>query len=269
MLIKVKTKPTVVPCGRCIGCRLARSRDWANRCENERQMHRDSCFITLTYSDENLTLGNYRPTLVPRDLQLFWKRLRKETDVSFRYFACGEYGESTYRPHYHACIYGYDFQDKKYKTTKNGNDLFTSDTLDRIWGFGNCIVGCATWESAAYVARYIIGKKLGADAVMYEREGIEPEFTRMSRRPAIGLSWLHRFSGDVFNSGYMVSRGVKMKPPRYYLNKFKENEPQIMEARKMEQLAIIESRPNLNSRKKAELRGVIKKAQIRTLTRDL
>jgi hypothetical protein len=98
-----------LPCGQCIGCRLAHSRDWATRCVHEAHMHDHNCFITLTYSPENLPEGG---TLVRKHFTDFMKRLRKALavdDISIRFFGCGEYGSKLERPHYHAIIFGYDF----------------------------------------------------------------------------------------------------------------------------------------------------------------
>ena len=95
-----------VPCGKCLACSSNYRRDWVARMLLESQAHSDSVFITLTYSDENLP---DRGSLVKRDLQLFLKRLRRRLDRlnrdKIRYFACGEYGDNTNRPHYHAIIW--------------------------------------------------------------------------------------------------------------------------------------------------------------------
>lgn len=209
-----------VPCGRCIGCRLERSRQWAVRCKNEADMNDENCFITLTYNNENLLYRSTdRPTLNPRDLQLFWKRLRKEFDKNgrkFRYFACGEYGDTTNRPHYHACLFGIDFKDKKYHSTKNDNHLYTSDLLNHIWGNGHCLIGAVTFESAAYVARYIMGKKLGNQKDYYIENDIIPEFNTMSRRPGIGANWFDKYHKDVTTFDIQVVNGVETRPPKYY-----------------------------------------------------
>lgn len=258
----------VVPCGRCMGCRLERSRQWALRCVHEASQHEHNQFLTLTYRDEELVLGNYRPTLYPRHLELFWKRLRKEYG-NVRYFACGEYGEQFGRPHYHACVFGLDIKDKKLYSIKGGNRIYSSDSIDRIWSHGDCRIGDVTFESAAYVARYICAKQLGESAKFYDEEGIEPEFARMSRRPGIGLPWLERFSADVFNSGFVESRGVKCKPPRYYTDKFKANEPKIMAERLAEQLKSMENSTEFYNMKRLAVKETVKTAQIKSLTRKL
>lgn len=268
--VMVKKIPTVVPCSRCTGCRLERSRQWAIRCVNEASVHEKNSFLTFTYRDENLVYGYKNPTLVPVHLEKFWKKLRKKYGMGIKYFACGEYGERFKRPHYHACVFGIDFEDKKIDSSKNGQYYYHSCELDLIWGFGKCIIGDVTFESAAYVSRYIMSKKLGKEAVKYEKEGIEPEFVRMSRRPGIGLKWLEKYSGDVFNHDYQIIRGgIKCKPPRYYTEKFRANEPEIMDEKKR-----INSEKNFDNqefwnKKRLEIKEKVKVAQIKSLKRDL
>lgn len=202
-----------LPCGRCIGCRLERSRQWAVRCVHEAFLHDCNSFLTLTYSPANLPEGG---TLVLRDLQLFLKRLRKRfSGVSVRFFACGEYGESFARPHYHVVLFGFDFPDKVFFKVDGGNTLYTSAILSDLWPFGFCLIGDCTFESCAYVARYITKKQFGASAEDYYA-GRKPEFVTMSRRPGIGHGWISKFTSDVYPYDEVIVRGKACKPPRYY-----------------------------------------------------
>lgn len=236
-----------VPCGRCVGCRLERARNWTIRILHEAQMHRDNCFVTLTYKDSHLVYGHKQATLVKTDLQKFWKRLRK-VGKNVRYFACGEYGEQRLRPHYHACIFGADFEDKTLLSTEGGNDLFNSALLDRVWGHGHCSVGALTPGSAAYTARYILGKKLGKEAVYYEAQGIEPEFVVMSRGGrngrGIGSTWYGRYAGDIYPADRVILEGgQKTRPPRYYDNLRKETNPDEIEAIKIQRMLKMDEIP--------------------------
>ena len=90
------------------------------------------------------------------------KKLRKalgKNGKRIRFFHCGEYGESTSRPHYHAIIFGYDFPDKKkWRTTDRGDILYRSPLLETLWDKGSSEIGSVTFESAAYVARYSLKK---------------------------------------------------------------------------------------------------------------
>lgn len=261
-----------VPCGRCIGCRLERSRQWAIRCVHESQLHDKNCFLTFTYRDEELIYGGAEHAILyPRHLELFWKRLRKHAGISgIKYFACGEYGDSSNRPHYHACVFGYDFEDKALYTTKNGIPLYTSHTLDYLWSHGNCYIGAVNFETAAYTARYVMKKRLGKQAAEYEEQGIEPEFVRMSRRPGIGAAWFDKYQDDVFPHDYTVIRnGIKSKPPRYYTNKYFLSHPLNEEDIKAARIEEAEKRWQDNEPQRLRVRERVKKAQIRSLSRKL
>lgn len=232
-----------LPCGRCIGCRIDRSRQWAARCVHEAQLHSSNAFITLTYDDLHLPkLGSLRKS----DFQNFMKRLRKQffsyyaDDFNYskiRYYMCGEYGERFSRPHFHACIFGFDFPDKYiWKESPSGSKLYRSPFLESIWTFGHSSVGDVTFESAAYVARYILKKFNGELAhyfygVVDEDSGeylgqLQPEYTTMSRRPGIGKDWLDLYLKDVYPHDRLVlPDGKIMKPPRYYDNLFEIEYP--------------------------------------------
>ena len=204
-----------VPCNKCIGCRIERSKQWALRCIHEARLHQKNCFITLSYNDYHL----------PKDLSLdkthfqkFMKRLRKKYGDGIRYYQCGEYGEKNGRPHYHACIFNHDFSDKYLWSVKNGVKLYRSESLDKIWGKGFATVGDVTYESAAYVARYIMKKVLGDGAAEYYN-GKEPEYTTMSRRPGIGKKFYEKYKDNIYSHDEVVRPGgKKFKPPKFYDN---------------------------------------------------
>lgn len=204
--------PVKVPCGQCIGCRLERSRQWAMRCVHEASLFDDNCFVTLTYSDENLPAGG---SLCLRDFQLFMKRLRFKYGEGIRFFHCGEYGERFQRPHYHALLFNHDFSDKVLFKRSCDFPLYSSDSLSDLWPFGHCLIGDVTFESAAYVARYIT-KKITGDEAESHYGGRIPEYITMSRRPGIGSRWFDEFKGDILKGGFVVINGKKVRPPKYY-----------------------------------------------------
>jgi len=211
-------EPIKLPCGQCVGCRLERSRQWAIRMVHEAKMHDRNCVVTLTYNEANLPSDR---SLVKRDLQLFMKRLRKEFGNGIRFYACGEYGENTKRPHYHVCLFNFDFDDKRfYKRSKTGDNLYTSDSAERVWGKGFAVVGQVTFESCAYIARYIIDKMTGPLAVNWyvndDGEVLEPEFTNMSRRPGIGAGYFKKYGAEVYAHDSVILRGLEVRPPRFY-----------------------------------------------------
>lgn len=230
--------PVHVACGRCIGCRLENSRQWAVRCTHEAQLHEENCFLTLTYDDEHL----------PKDLSLkkdhvqkFIKRLRRKyPEKTIRYFYCGEYGENTDRPHYHICLFGIDFHhDRKfYRFNSLDQRLYNSKTLDRLWSkplkegdrpspIGHAVIGDLTYQSAAYVARYVTKKVSGKEQAKKYGEKVNlktgeisllrtPEFAEGSRRPAIGKEWFLKNWKDVYPNDFVVVNKIPQKPPRYY-----------------------------------------------------
>lgn len=225
-----------LPCGQCAGCRLERSRQWAMRCMHEASMHEKNAYVTLTYNDFNLPP---KRSLDYTDFQGFMRRLRYEYG-KVRFYMCGEYGEENWRPHFHACLFGLDFDDKVYfRKSPSGHDLFRSRRLEALWPYGFSSVGAVTFESAAYIARYIMKKVTGDLAQVHYRyvdpdtgECSErvPEFNRMSLKPGIGASWLDKYETDVYPSGRVVVRGAEGMAPRYYDKRFKKLKPEVFES---------------------------------------
>lgn len=219
-----------LPCGRCIGCRLERARQWAVRIMHESKMHEENCFVTLTYDKENLP---EKGTLVVEDCQKFLKRLRERIAPSrIRFFLCGEYGEKLGRPHYHAIIFGFSFPDKVAIESKGEFDEFHSALLDETWGKGVCHIGSVTFDSACYVSNYAT-KKISGPMAQKHYLGRKPEFVLMSRggRKAggIGRSWIEKFHSDVYPSDEVVVKGHPCKPPRYYDKFLEARAPDIAE----------------------------------------
>ncbi len=205
-----------VPCGNCVGCRAEQGRQWAVRMMHESRMHEASAFVTLTLEDKEL---NENRELCARDFSGFIKRLRKTQKRKISYFGCGEYGEITQRPHYHAAIFGVDFQDRDVGFDTSRPGVWRSRTLDDTWGRGRCEGGTLTMASASYVAGYVRKKVKAKD---YERanpltaELLAAEFARMSLNPAIGRRWIEHWWRDVYPRDFVVIDGVEAKPPRYY-----------------------------------------------------
>lgn len=230
-----------IPCGKCISCRLKKSREWANRCMLELPYHEQSWFVTLTYDDDhlptNIAFENgffvENGTLVKKDLQDFFKRLRKnyKYDNHIKYYACGEYGsdEYTHRPHYHCIIFGLKLDDLTvYKTSRLGFNYYNSEFLNSVWPFGHVVIADVSWDTCAYTARYIMKKKFGLSAEEYEADNILPEFTVMSLKPAIGYEYFKDHKSQIYDLDSIsisTSRGGKtFKPPKYFDLKMKENE---------------------------------------------
>lgn len=261
--------PVTVPCGRCLGCRLERSRQWAIRCTHEAMLHVHNSFITLTYAPEFLPPTG---TLWPKDLTDFWKRLRYYLDgQKVRYYACGEYGSKLKRPHYHALCFGYDFPDKELFQVRRGVRYYISPLLRRVWPFGFSLIGEVTFESAAYVARYCLKKQYGDKASDYYN-GLIPEFATMSRKPGIGREWIEKYYKDVYPHDYVIVRnGVKSKPPRYYDNVFEmldEEEWQEVRAARFRRAFLAQADPD-NSPSRMQVKEEIQQKRAAKLVRPL
>lgn len=221
----IKLEQIALPCNNCIGCRLEKSREWAVRCVYESSLYKENSFITLTYSDEHLPENR---SLVRKDLQDFFKRLRIAVNrklkkkglpaKKIRYYACGEYGEQTERPHYHAILFNHQFDDLKEitKLSEHGLSRFKhSQFLSDVWGKGIVSVGDMTFESAAYVARYCL-KKINGPAAESHYNGRVPEFSAMSLKPGIAKTWWDKYKDDVINNDCTFSRGRPAPVPRYF-----------------------------------------------------
>lgn len=202
-----------IPCGKCPGCKLEQSRQWAVRCMHEKRLHSASCFVTLTYDDTYLPNGG---TLVKSDLTNFLKRLRHETGPGLRFFACGEYGETTDRPHYHLLLLNQDFNDKKLIKSGPEYNLYASSVLSKLWQFGHHALGDVNFESAAYVARYCMKKKQNGKT---RTDGKTPEYIVMSRRPGLGHGYFDKYRSEIINHDTIIVNGLPAALPRFYDNK--------------------------------------------------
>ena len=201
-----------VPCGKCIGCRIAKRKEWSLRMLHELTYHPQSSFITLTYDDYHLPSDN---SLKKRHLQLFIKRLRKNLgERRIKYFACGEYGGQTMRPHYHAILFGSGL------TREDKNRVIDCWPLCD-WtkpSIRKNSFGIAEPDSIRYVAQYIDKKFTGDMAEeIYVNQGIEPVFRLLSQ--GIGLQYALDNKSQIEELSYITLKGVKHSVPRYYIKK--------------------------------------------------
>ncbi|AXH74001.1 MAG: replication initiator protein [Microviridae sp.] len=264
-----------LPCGRCIGCRLEKSREWAMRCMHEAQMHERNCFVSLTYNDFNLPEDG---SLRYKDFQDFMRKLRYEFG-KVRFYMCGEYGDDNGRPHFHALLFGVDFDDKVYfKKSPAGFPLYRSRKLEVLWPYGYSSIGSLTFESAGYVARYVMKKVTGDAAEAHYRVVNEdtgevkerkPEFGHMSLKPGIGAAWLDKFSSDVYPGGRVVVRGAEGMSPRYYDLRWKKSHPDVMEQLAFERDRAARLRYLDNTDERLAVKEKVRLAGIQMLKRKL
>lgn len=200
-----------VPCGRCVACRIQRRNEWALRLEHELEYWNKSMFITLTYNDDHLP---DKGSLKKKDLQNFFKRLRKNSQRKIKYFASGEYGDTTLRPHYHAIIFGLDLNDKQLIC-----DNWTYCDWDNK-DIYNKSFGLAEPDSITYVCKYVDKVESGDFEAIFKACGIEPPFKISSQ--GIGLQYMVDNINNIINQGYLRYKNTKKSIPRYYLKKCKD-----------------------------------------------
>lgn len=225
-----------VPCGQCLECRIQEARVWADRVVLESKKYEHNYFVTLTYSDDKIPSDL---SLQPKDFSKFIKNLRNTfRDVKIRFFGCGEYGENNgnriLNPHFHFILFNCPLDDlsytfKEYKDGRlvlhhrpnNNGDLKYSETIHKCWDYkGNISVGDVTYDSAAYVSQYVTKKHKPGMKEFYEKNGLVPEFCRMSTHPGIGYDYFKEREDYLLFDGKMIvpSKGEAhlSTTPRYY-----------------------------------------------------
>lgn len=223
-------KKELIPCGQCRGCRVNKAAEWAMRICLESFDHDEDSnhFITLTYNDENLPIGELGlPTLRPKDVTDFLKRLRARTGQKIRYYYSGEYGDESGRPHYHMIVFGLHLDDLKlHNLYPTPYPLYTSELIYDLWKFGDHKIGALTFDTAEYTAGYVCKKLTGAGAGVYEQLGTVPEFSRMSRRPGIAARYfsdeIARFVENPEKPIYLKD-GKRIVLPKFFRDKMKDS----------------------------------------------
>lgn len=257
--------PLKLPCGKCVGCSLAYSKQWAVRCVHESELWEYNSFVTLTYNDfyndRNFGALNYV------DVTKFLKRLRvavdrnvgqhaflSDTSSNVRFFMCGEYGDKSLRPHFHILFFNLDFDDLKLYKRVRGFNLYTSETLSSFWSdpktkdsYGHVIIGSVDLKSCAYVSRYCTKKILNGDRLIHLNpstgEFMPLEKTNMSRRPGIASEWFKLYGKSIYhnvgqdsNDMVVMKNGLRFKPPRYYDQQLDKVDPELFEVVKLSRL---------------------------------
>lgn len=243
---------------------------------HEASLHESNCFITLTYSDEHLP-SNYSVDVT--HFQKFMKRLRKRFGSGVRYYHCGEYGAVNLRPHYHACLFNFDFPDKSFWRMRDGNRVYLSQALSELWPFGMHEIGDVTFESAAYCARYVT-KKITGDSASdhYSVVDLEtgevfdqlPEYCTMSRRPAIGKGWVEKYGfKEIYPDDFIVIRGSRVRVPRYYDQQLEIADPNWLSKIKGKRIIAARAHADNNTPERLHVRERVQLARAKLLTRKM
>lgn len=247
---------TALPCGTCILCREEQARQWAVRIAHESTLHTENAFITLTLSDEHLPEHN--SLAYKLHMQPFWKRLRHHLGP-LRYYAVGEYGDKTKRPHYHACVFGHAFLQGRVMLREQPYQLWTSPMLEEAWGLGHVSVGALNISTARYTASYVT-KKLRAkqqyvriDEDTGELIPLEQPRAYMSLNPAIGKAWLEEFGSQVYVHDHVVIEGRPQKPPKYYDRWLEKRSKIALQMVKEVRIARAKKAPSKDARARAEV----------------
>nr|QJB21669.1 MAG: replication initiator protein [Microvirus sp.] len=244
----------MVPCGKCIPCKVQKSKEWATRILHESSTQEGSVFITLTYDDEHLPKNM---SLSKTELQLFWKRLRREVEPKkIKYFACGEYGEKSFRPHYHAIVFG--LGQKDIDIWKPTSKIQSSRLLNKCWAKGNNVIGTVTYQSARYVADYIMKSYNG---LMQHEMYRGVEFPFMVTSKGIGKDFV------IENSEYFKQKlgctigGKEVGLPRYYKKALAIDSNVLMELSKQKEKEVNETllKRASRSKKNTELQFTIER----------
>lgn len=234
---KGSLKAIPLPCGKCPYCKRRRVNSWIFRLMKEEDISESSHFVTLTYANPYLprTDNNYK-TLKKRDFQLFMKRLRKlqlkdyatknnitiklasTTLPPIKYYACGEYGSITWRPHYHAIIFNVQDTEYYYQAWKATNPI-----TNQKGTIGKIDIGQVTGASIAYTAKYIDKDRR---IPMHQNDDRIPEFSLMSKN--LGLNWLtpqvKKHYQNNLNKLYVTHQSHKMALPKYYRDRILSDE---------------------------------------------
>lgn len=234
-----------VGCGLCLGCRKEQARHWTVRCLHESTQHDESVFVTLTYDED--WLPQYG-TLSPEDSRAFIKRLRRYHEATraetwertLSYYLVGEYGDLSSRPHYHALLFGISFPDKRIARTDPSGNVWESKILSKLWRYGRSEFSTVTPGSAAYVTQYATKKvaaKDGGVEKFYDDAGnsfyhpriytrvddrtgelvpVVPEYSRVSKNPAVGKRWIAKYYQDVYPRDYVLDESLTVQSDREY-----------------------------------------------------
>lgn len=199
-----------IPCGKCIECRMQKSKEWGMRAFAEYQTCKNGLFLTITYE-------NAPKSLILSHLQKFIKALRNKYGAGVKYIACGEYGsiKNSMRSHYHGIFFNIkpkDLKISKYNMETGDHRILESQEITELWRKGIVFIEQVTFDSCKYVAGYV-EKKLTNEE--YKLFNIKKPFHIYSK--GIGEQYFKEHYKEIYKSDELILPGMKpTKPPRYY-----------------------------------------------------
>lgn len=233
-------KPIDLPCGRCIGCKRDHANAWGVRCYHESTLHLRNCFLTLTYDEQHAPKDG---RVSVDDLQKFFKRVRRR-GLKMRYFACGEYGGQTLRPHYHVLCFGQDFLEGAYRNTGGPKgEYYESPFITEVWGNGRVTIAPMEPGSVFYTTGYTLKNLDQPDC-----------FHISSRKPYIGYGWLAKHYDNIARLGFCTIEGKRVIVPSAYLKR-PEFALEFDELKLRRQEAIDNRTPDETWKRKTEMRA--------------
>ena len=240
-----KDMPFEIACKQCNSCLRDRSGNWGLRLYGESMQYDNNHFLTLTFDEENLHKRENPLSVDKRDMQLFNKRLRKsiasenphdkiENPEEFKswnkahklkFYQIWEYGELNNRPHYHSLLFNVPYFDDLvlYSQGKNGDNLYKSEKLAKLWPHGQCAIGEVNMDTIGYTTNYVVNNKSGEGAEEYysrtdletgEVYQVEKQGSSMSK--GLGNQFYEDFRNDMYPKDFITLSGRKTKLPKYY-----------------------------------------------------
>lgn len=199
---------SVFDCGKCIFCRKKRARELAIRCVLHASLHKQNCFLTLTYDE---TRESYHNNFEYEDIQKFKKKLRRHCEYYFKkkiqVFNVHEYGKNG-KKHWHLVVFNHTFMDRTIYPRKKGLGLYTSKTLSKLWPYGFSTIGDVSEASAMYQSQYM-QKDMKNGNYTNEKKS-------HSKHSGIGRDFFYQNFEQILSLGFIPFNGKKIPVPRYF-----------------------------------------------------
>jgi len=233
-------------CGKCLKCLLKRKAQWSFRLVEQKRVSFSSYFVTLTYNDKYLPMGDGVSSINKNDHKEFIKKLKeyeKPKNLALRpyiskeelerskigikdrgklaYYGVSEYGDQFGRSHWHYILFNVrDINniDRAWFTTVRNDQTGEYEPGEQK---GNIKIDECNINTIDYVLKYMV-----KDHSKQDYEGRAKEVSFMSK--GIGITYVDQEFIDYINredaNQVMNQRGSILPLPRYYRKKFVKEE---------------------------------------------